>query len=149
MSDSRMGGCGRKMTGAGRGRRGVAVERLEGRLMLCADHALPSPAALGMGPASGVSRSTPVRLAADTAASVMSDEVLAGVAPAVPALNSRPGAPKTVFLDFDGDGHRRWGSFLGLGISGGIDTLGPIPTYDTDGDTSTFSAHEVVNILDI
>ena len=146
MLQLRNGAAGRRQSAT----RAAALENLEARTMLCVDHALPSAEAMGFATAGdSVAHSrpaAPVRRAAASAASVMTDEVMASALPGLPALSSRPGAPKTLFLDFDGDVARRWGSFIGIG---GLDTLGPIPAYDTDGDTATLSAHETVNILEI
>ncbi len=57
---------------------------------------------------------------------------------AVPAFSSDPGAPATLYLDFNGD-VRNFGPY------GTITT----PAYDIDGDTSTFSAQELSNIQHI
>jgi hypothetical protein len=64
----------------------------------------------------------------------------------VPAYSSLPSAEKKMFLDFDGDIHRNWGSWADLF---GTSTNGPIPPYDVDGDTSCFSQHELENMRSI
>src|SRR5262245_42335430 len=51
---------------------------------------------------------------------------------AVPAFSSLPGAPATLYLDFDGHHEFLWGTHFN------VDT----PAYDTDGDPSSFSAAE-------
>ena len=77
----------------------------------------------------------------------MACDRLDGAAPlAIPALTSLPTAEKKIYLDFDGDIHRNWGSWADIG---GKNTQGPIPVYDVDGDTSCFSAAELQNIRDI
>lgn len=77
----------------------------------------------------------------------MTCDRLDGAAPlSVPALTSLPTAEKKIYLDFDGDIHRNWGSWADIG---GTSTQGPIPVYDIDGDRSCFSAAEVQNIRDI
>ena len=60
---------------------------------------------------------------------LQSRELLAGI---VPALASRPGAPATLFLDFDGNFERQWGSFSSVSS----------PAYDTDGNASSFGSAE-------
>ena len=66
--------------------------------------------------------------------------MLAGGGLMAPALSSLPTAEKKLFIDFDGDIHRNWGSWLDIG---GTSTNGPIPAYDTDGDATTFSGSEL------
>ncbi len=57
----------------------------------------------------------------------------------VPALSSRPGAPATLYLDFDGNVEKQWGSHANV----------VTPPYDTDGNKSSFSAAEVAAIREI
>ncbi|MCA9149907.1 MAG: hypothetical protein KDA92_11430, partial [Planctomycetales bacterium] len=64
----------------------------------------------------------------------------------VPAWTSLPSAEKKMYLDFDGDIHRNWGSWADLF---GTSTNGPIPPYDVDADTSCFSQQELENMREI
>src|SRR5262245_42988037 len=57
----------------------------------------------------------------------------------VPQLNSLLGAKATVYLDFDGDAARTWGSY----------NVPTTPAYDTDGNASSFSAGELASINEI
>ena len=57
----------------------------------------------------------------------------------VPALNGLPGAPATIYLDFDGNFESQWGGFQNI----------TTPAYDTDGDLANFSATELNEITDI
>src|SRR5262245_43126778 len=57
-------------------------------------------------------------------------QVTPNVAPGMPQLNSRPGAPTAIFLDFDGD------------------TPTAVAAYDEDGDPTTFNATEAANITE-
>jgi hypothetical protein len=57
----------------------------------------------------------------------------------VPVLNSLLGAKATLYLDFDGDAARTWGSY----------NVPTTPAYDIDGNASTFSAAEIANINEI
>lgn len=54
-------------------------------------------------------------------------------------LNSLPGAPATLYLDFDGEPARTWASY----------DVPETPAYDTDGDPASFSTREVGRIVDI
>jgi hypothetical protein len=54
----------------------------------------------------------------------------------VPAYSSLPGAPATIYLDFNGHFDSQWGSYSN------VDT----PAYDIDGDPSGFNATELNNI---
>lgn len=67
---------------------------------------------------------------------LQSRELLAGI---VPALASRPGAPASLFLDFDGNFERQWGSFNNVSS----------PAYDTDGNATSFSAAEQAAMREI
>lgn len=58
----------------------------------------------------------------------------------IPLLNSNPGAPVTVYLDFDGNSED-WDT----GRAGNEDT----PVYDIDGDLTTFSDEELSRIEEI
>jgi hypothetical protein len=57
----------------------------------------------------------------------------------VPLLSSRPGAPATLYLDFDGNVERQWGTHANV----------VTPPYDTDGNKASFSATEVAAIREI
>jgi hypothetical protein len=62
------------------------------------------------------------------------------VAPlAVPALSSRPGAPASLYLDFNGNIEKQWGSHTNV----------VTPPYDTDGNPASFSAGELAAIHEI
>jgi len=57
----------------------------------------------------------------------------------IPALHSLPGAPATLYLDFDGDTTATWGSYH----------PGTTPAFDEDGDPTTFSDAELSAITEI
>lgn len=57
----------------------------------------------------------------------------------IPVLNSLPGAPKTLYLDFDGHFEAQWGSYSNL----------TTPVYDADGDPTSFSDTELAFIRDV
>ena len=57
----------------------------------------------------------------------------------IPALHSNPGAPATLYLDFDGHFEPVWGGY----------TNATTPAYDVDGDASSFSDKELQNIEEI
>ncbi len=57
----------------------------------------------------------------------------------VPVFNSRPSAPATLYLDFDGDYTAHWEQYAPL----------TTPAYDIDGDKTTFSDQELANINQI
>src|SRR5437773_3315589 len=59
--------------------------------------------------------------------------------PGVPQLASRPGAPATLYLDFDGNVERQWGSHANV----------VTPPYDTDGNKTSFNATEINAIREI
>ena len=62
------------------------------------------------------------------------------LAPVVPAFSSLPGAPVTVYLDFDGHTESQdWPAARSDGQSGAIVT----PVFDIDNDQTTFSAAEL------
>ena len=58
---------------------------------------------------------------------------------AIPALHSNPGAPITIYLDFDGDAARQWGTY----------NVPNLPAFDTDGDATSFSPAELADIRQI
>ena len=57
----------------------------------------------------------------------------------IPALNSFPTAPTTLYLDFHGEGPQNWG----------MAAVPATPAYDIDGDPTTFSPQETANITQI
>lgn len=64
----------------------------------------------------------------------------ASVSPlSVPALSSRPGAPASLYLDFDGHVEARWGNRTNV----------VTPPYDTDGNKTSYSAAELAAIREI
>lgn len=104
---------------------------LESRVLMCADHALFS-SELGSYPAITEPRgAAPAGAAEPVAATVALGDV--------PALHSRPSAAAKLYLDFDGDVTATWGS----------DAPGTTPSYDTDGDATTFSDAEIASIREI
>ncbi len=54
----------------------------------------------------------------------------------IPALNSNPGAPASLYLDFNGHFQPVWSSYTNI----------VTPVYDVDGDETTFSDAELANI---
>jgi hypothetical protein len=67
--------------------------------------------------------------------------LLSGTYPltAIPALNSDPGAPATLYLDFHGEPAQTIG----------FTPVTATPAYDIDGDPTTFSSQELANIQEI
>jgi Metallo-peptidase family M12B Reprolysin-like len=57
----------------------------------------------------------------------------------VPLLSSRPGAPATLYLDFNGHVESQWGDRANI----------VTPPYDIDGNPTSFSALEVANLREI
>jgi hypothetical protein len=118
--------------------RRLGVEALEHRLLLCGDiggltplaHAdFDLPALVDVGP-----------LPAPTAGSA-SGGTAAATNPlgSIPALNSLPGAPASLYLDFDGYFESQWGSYRNVST----------PAFDQDGDPTTFSDGELAAIREI
>src|SRR5262245_28129109 len=68
---------------------------------------------------------------------VLEDRLL--LSSSVPALSSLPGAPATLFLDFDGHYEAEWVGYSSVST----------PAYDIDGNASSFSAAELDNIARI
>ncbi|MEX2172176.1 MAG: hypothetical protein WD851_22845 [Pirellulales bacterium] len=62
--------------------------------------------------------------------------MMLSVSPGVPALHSLPGAPASVYLDFDGHFEPQWGNYPNI----------TTPVYSIDGDYSTFSERELEEI---
>jgi len=101
------------------------VQALEPRMLLCGtDDASPLPL-----PAPAT-QTTGVTMAASTTLSPLT---------AIPSLNSDPGAPNTLYLDFHGEPAQQWGFY----------SVPATPAYDIDGDPTTFSAQELANIQQI
>lgn len=134
----------RRGAAAGGSRRRVRptlhLERLEARLALCADvlHDFHDPATasldagiatLSAGDTFDVSHGFAVGLASSTGTlSTLGSDTVATAAAAngLPDLNSLPGAPTAIYLDFDGEGSNA--------------------PYDVDGDPTTFNATEQATI---
>jgi hypothetical protein len=57
----------------------------------------------------------------------------------IPPLHSNPGAPATLYLDFNGHSRSTWGFFPSP----------PTPVYDADGDATTFSTDELTFIQNV
>ena len=75
----------------------------------------------------------------------------AQVHPAAPALNSNPGATYTLYLNFGGFDYRSVVNNNGAGYANGTwgytqKSPGIVPSYDTDGDLTSFSTAEVDQI---
>ena len=58
---------------------------------------------------------------------------------AIPPLSSLPGAPVSLYLDFDGDVQGQWGEYRNIAT----------PAFDQDGDPTTFSSAELAAIRQI
>ncbi len=72
-----------------------------------------------------------------------SPSAFAEVHPAVPAFNSVPGAPYTIYLDFGGfTFNGNWGNNASY-------TPGTTPAYDNNGNATTFSSTELANIKNV
>ena len=54
----------------------------------------------------------------------------------VPVLNSNPGAPASLYLDFDGHFEATWGSYSNI----------TTPVFNQDGDATSFSSAEIGTI---
>ncbi|CAN5680577.1 hypothetical protein BH09PLA1_BH09PLA1_29590 [soil metagenome] len=123
----------KKLSGSSkRSSNAVEFAALESRLMFCGYHAAAGGAILTQTPG----------LHAPGNGSSGSDNhggtrIVTGLN--VPVYNSLPGAKATIYLDFDGDDARTWGSY----------SVPFTPAYDTDGHASGFSAQELANIAEI
>lgn len=108
----------------------AAVEALEGRQLLCGSHG------------DGLLSVTPLAAPFDPVASTAVAPAAATTGGAkhplssLPILNSRPGAPAKLFLDFNGYNTSSWGSY----------SPGRTPALDQDGDSSTFNDAELATI---
>ncbi|MCA9063765.1 MAG: hypothetical protein KDA96_11920 [Planctomycetaceae bacterium] len=109
-----------------RARSGLALEHLESRVLL-AGVMESIPAFTGtIGPGSGSSPVNPLT--------------------SIPVLNSRPGAPVQIYLDFDGHTETQdWPGQRTDNQSGPIIT----PVFDVDGDQTTFSDQELQMIEEV
>jgi hypothetical protein len=91
---------------ARRALRAAALETLESRRLLCADHFLggaANPLAGAYDPNNPDVIDTRVVVKTNGFEPAPGDDVVAAAAPGMPDLNSRPGAPTAIYLDFDGD----------------------------------------------
>ena len=75
----------------------------------------------------------------DMAASAAGGGSLIPIA-SIPQLNSIPGAPATLFLNFQGSNSPTWWGWSEPNV-------GTTKVYDTDGDATTFNPTEIANIL--
>lgn len=109
--------------------RACIIQTLEPRLMLCGldDGGLDDLPGSPM-PAGGNADSQPVIAGGPT--SPLSS---------IPALNSDPGSPNTLYLDFHGEPSQNWG----------FQSIPATPAYDIDNDPTTFSSQELANIQEI
>src|SRR5438270_4817200 len=57
----------------------------------------------------------------------------------LPMLDSNPGAPTTIYLDFDGNSESNWWYYDGAGRQQ-LEPAFTTPVFDTDGNTASFSA---------
>lgn len=141
--------------------RRLLVETLESRQMLCADelagHAILDgaselgtfPAILGSANAGENGAATfqsnripvgPMQLAVGQAGGATGGAQGGAVGSlSVPAYSSLPTAADALFLDFNGDFTSSWGSYSNI----------TTPVYDTDGDPTTFSSGELLNIQQV
>ncbi|RIK82215.1 MAG: hypothetical protein DCC68_06955 [Planctomycetota bacterium] len=126
-----------------RGRRRLGIEALEARQLLCAEHLL----AAGLLATADELAATSIAIPPEGLPPVeLGPEPIrvggAAAAPpptaanGLPLLESRPGAPVALYLDFDG--------FSGNGY-GGQQTHAP---YSIDGDSTTYNAQEQTNIIE-
>jgi len=76
---------------------------------------------------------------ATTAATADTSVAAAYALSSVPVLNSRLGAPATLYLDFNGAPAMTWGSY----------SVPATPAYTNDADTTTFTDAELTNIREI
>lgn len=77
-------------------------------------------------------------LSADPLAKLASVAATSTLSPlsAIPVLNSKPGAPASLYIDFNGHFEASWSSY------GSVTT----PVFDNDGDAATFSSEELAFI---
>lgn len=107
----------------------MEVTELESRVMFCAEHNLP-----GFGDDIGFNSVIygPV---------VYGDTPQAGTNPltSIPVLNSNPGAPVNIYLDFNGAAAQAWGGY----------SVTTTPAFSQDGDVTTFTDNELAAIREI
>jgi hypothetical protein len=124
-----------------RNQRRLNVERLEPRMLLTAGSD-PFRELLSHGGLCGCPICTGQDLEAIEPAAIAtapSAPSFAGTPTGLPLLSSRPGAPATLYLDFNGHAESSWGGWTNVAT----------PAYDVDGDYSTFSAAESAAIREI
>lgn len=106
----------------------VEFAALEGRVLYCGYHTASNGASIAQLPGIG-----------GASTSHNSNGTLHTSSLNVPVLNSLIGAKATLYLDFDGDAARTWGSY----------NVTTTAAYDTDGNAATFSGQELANINEI
>ncbi len=114
----------------------LALESLEHRLALCVDHIVsgfidPATGGTAVGQQTGFADAFAVSLAAASSTLPSLDgqiQAAATAANGLPELNSLPGAPAALYLDFDGEGSNA--------------------AYDVDGNPATFNATEAATITE-
>jgi titin len=118
----------------------VAMELagLESRLLCCIDgeHYHPSPEAWPWADPYGTSA---VHLHMGPVAPATVGPVMTNPLSSLPALNSNPGAPATLYLDFNGAAAQTWGGY----------NVTATPAFSQDGDVTTFSNAELAAIQQI
>jgi hypothetical protein len=83
----------------------------------------------------------PARSSSATCESLEKRQMLAFV---VPAMNSLPGAPQTLYLDFDGDPATSWSNeniFTHWSVHGPAGNNDPVPGFDWDGDPANLDGN--------
>ncbi len=114
-----------------------SVERLEDRLVLSGS-TQPLPDVFQthtIGDESFIMTWDPPQFETPPSASPLEDGMLLSVSE-LPALESNPGAPVSLFLDLDGHVEPTWGFFRNV----------TTPVYDIDGDATTFNETEIERI---
>lgn len=110
----------------------------------------------GCRPNTRIDTDQPLRAGDDSGAILSSDEVPNVPLSQLPILNSRPGAPHTIFLDFDGTPAFTWagqnsdGSAVqNYAVHGAGPTSTPVPAFTLDGNANDFNSGELDAINDI
>jgi len=119
-------------TRPGRRRRGLKLELLESRQLMCADPLAHHGGDLGFTP------SLPVAATSGTIAAALSSAATHPLS-TIPQLSSLVSAAATLYLDFNGHFDANWGGYANV----------TTPPFDQDGDTSTFSDGELQAIREI
>ena len=129
------------LTGRVRPDAAARVEPLEHRRLFCATslHAGAGHPALAVTPEAGPLNPSLYAGPTDDAAPSAAESGQTVPLSALPPLSSRPGAPATLYLDFDGDFTAEWERYR----------PGRTPALNQDGDASTFSAGEIDFIRDV